>query len=440
MNLNDYLLTDSQLQFYIENGYISLKSSRPAQLHQQILEKMETVFEKEGNPGNNMIPRIPEIQEVLTDPVIDGALTSIVGPNYYAHPHRHPHFNAPGSSGQNLHKDSWSKRRHHTRWAMAFYYPQDTPIEQGPTGITPGSHYLNHGPGATDEIALDGIAGTVVIVHYDLWHRAMPNLTNRKRFMLKFLFARMEEPKEIQNSNWQVSDPLHRAMWRWHTGGSAQIESNASEISVQDLAQSDEALAIRSAYQLGEKGESSISDLICAMTGPSEGLRQNASYGLAAMGALAVEPLAKLMDHNDESVRVSAIDTLGDLGLESTNVLDQIISVVGDDNPTIRRASIDALGLVSQKSAKAVPALAAALQDKDEWVKRNASLALSRLGPLAKSATSELGKALQDENRYVRANALESLKRIGTEQSETIMFDFLWRARWCSSTTSQSTF
>ena len=62
MNLNDHLLTSSQLQFYIENGYISLKSSRPAQLHQQILEKMETVFEKEGNPGNNMVPRIPEIQ------------------------------------------------------------------------------------------------------------------------------------------------------------------------------------------------------------------------------------------------------------------------------------------------------------------------------------------------------------------------------------------
>ena len=46
------------------------------------------------------------------------------------------------------------------------------------------------------------------------------------------------------------------------------------------------------------------------------------------------------------------------------------------------------------------------------------------MGPLAKSATSEVGKALQDENRYVRANALESLKHIGTEQSETIMFDF----------------
>ncbi len=87
-----------------------------------------------------------------------------------------------------------------------------------------------------------------------------------------------------------------------------------------------------------------------------------------------------------------------------------------------------------------MPALAAALQDKDEWVKRNASLALSRLGPLAQSATTELEKALQDENRYVRANSLESLKRIGTEQSETIMFDFLCRARWCSSTTSQSTF
>ena len=43
MNLNDHLLTSSQLQFYIENGYISLKSSRPAQLHQKIFEKMEIV-------------------------------------------------------------------------------------------------------------------------------------------------------------------------------------------------------------------------------------------------------------------------------------------------------------------------------------------------------------------------------------------------------------
>ena len=84
-------------------------------------------------------------------------------------------------------------------------------------------------------------------------------------------------------------------MWRWHTGSSEYIESNASEISVQDRTIR-WGFSYSSAYQLGEKGESSISDLICAMTGPSEGLRQNASYGLAAMGALAVEPLAKLMN------------------------------------------------------------------------------------------------------------------------------------------------
>lgn len=440
MALNNHLLTDSQLQFYIKNGYISLTSSRPKELHQQIFKQMEAIFEKEGNPGNNMVPRIPEIQEILTDPVIEGALVSINGPNYYAHPHRHPHFNSPGSSGQNLHKDSWSKRRHHTRWTMAFYYPQDTPVEQGPTGITPGSHYLNHSPGTMNEVALDGEAGTVVLVHYDLWHRAMPNETDRKRFMLKFLFTRMEEPKESQTRNWQVSNPLHRAMWRWHTGDLVQTTSTTNEASIQDLAKSDETLAIQSAYQLSEQGESVISDLLFVMTGTNAIVRQNASYGLSAMGKIAVEPLAKLIDHADSSIRASAIDTLGDLSFEATNILDQLISVANDNDPTIRRASIDALGLVGQQSDKVVPALASGLQDNDEWVKRNASLALARLGPLAESATAELAIALQDQNRYVRANSLEALRRIGTDQSETTMFDFLWRSRWCSSTTAQSTF
>ena len=80
--------------------------------------------------------------------MVHGALHSILGPDYYLHLHRHVHDNPPGSKGQNLHKDSLynsryavdEKRRHHrTRWLMLFYYPQDTPVELGPTAILPRS-------------------------------------------------------------------------------------------------------------------------------------------------------------------------------------------------------------------------------------------------------------------------------------------------------------
>ena len=451
MSQQPILLTDTQLQSYVQNGYIILKSSRPAELHQQILDKMEAVFEKEGNPGNNMVPRIPEIQEIFTDPVIHGALTSINGPNYYAHPHRHPHLNRPGSSGQNLHKDSWGKLRHHTRWTMTFYYPQDTPVEIGPTGVTPGSHYLNTGPGEVDEVPLHGAAGTVVIVHYDLWHRATPNQSDHKRYMLKFLFTRMEEPQPSSwdqttspgsRKTWDTDDPLYSAMWRWHTAKNPQSprKTNGDGISIQDLHHQDEAQAIRAAYQLSEMGQSAIPDLLSAVRDPDGIARQNATYGLAAMGEAAVDPVVELIAHEDPAVRISGIETLGDLGLDATDALDQLIKTASDNNPAIRRASTDALGLVGQCSTTAASALAENLKDDDVWVKRNASLALARLGELAEPVTPSLITALKDENRYVRANSLEALRRIGTSASETAMFNFLLTSRWCPLTNSNSAY
>ena len=36
----------------------------------------------------------------------------------------------------------------------------------------------------------------MTICDYDLWHRAMPNTSEKNRFMIKFLFARMTEPEK----------------------------------------------------------------------------------------------------------------------------------------------------------------------------------------------------------------------------------------------------
>ena len=42
-------------------------------------------------------------------------------------------------------------------------------------------------------VALTCAAGTVVITHYEIWHRATANRSTRTRYMLKFLFARTQE-------------------------------------------------------------------------------------------------------------------------------------------------------------------------------------------------------------------------------------------------------
>ena len=109
---------------------------------------------------------------------------------------------------------------------MAFYYPQDVPRELGPTAILPASQYYESGDQAhqRDELPLCGAAGTVTVVHYDLWHREMAATSGRHRYMVKFLFTRMSEPRAAAWDHRAAAfdtaddDPpaaLRRRMWDW---------------------------------------------------------------------------------------------------------------------------------------------------------------------------------------------------------------------------------
>ena len=212
-----YLLNPEEIRDFIVNGYIQIQADFPTNLHEGIYQQIEEVLAKEGNPGNNLLPRIPEIQQVYEHPKVCGALTSLLGPDYLMHPHRYCHLNSPGSDGQTWHKDDYvfdQKVRHHRfRWVMAFYYPQDVTEDMGPTGVLPGKQYYNtvsdtNPTQSTEQAkALCGKAGTVTIVNFDSWHRAIANRSDKKRYMLKFQFTRMGEPSQpLQgngHTNWQ---------------------------------------------------------------------------------------------------------------------------------------------------------------------------------------------------------------------------------------------
>ena len=113
---DDCKLTDAQMRDFIVNGYLTIKTDLPRSVHETIYRKTLESTEKEGNLGNNILPRVPELQAVFEDPAVRGAFTSILGENYVMHSHRHPHQNRPHSDGQGFHKDSYwgyEKVRHH---------------------------------------------------------------------------------------------------------------------------------------------------------------------------------------------------------------------------------------------------------------------------------------------------------------------------------------
>ena len=461
MTSQAFRLTDAQMAQFIAHGYITITPDLPAEFHAEVFAQHEEIRTREGNPGNNLLPRIPLVRQVFDHPSVVGALQSVVGADYYLQPHRHPHYNPAGSKGQTVHQDGGKRWSHRTRYLLAFYYPQDTPLERGPSGIVPGSHYFNTPEGARieQELPLVTPAGTVTIANYDLWHRAMPNTSDQHRYMIKFLFARMSEPRapawNNQHGAWPGIGPalpddgpelqnMYAHVWRWHRGERSNTapESSGGPVSerLRTLTSEDERAGIAAAYEIAAPGEAAIGGLIDLLGDDSEMTRRHAGYALSAIGAPAVAALAEALSHPAAATRTDVAPILGDIALDALPAAPALIAATRDPHEEVRRSAAEALGTICPAAPDPVAALIDALADEHVSVRTAATFALCRLGPRAAEAVSALEQVLDDENRYIRADALHALERIGTPQAKDTLIKHLMPARWCPLTTPESTF
>ncbi|MXX02481.1 MAG: hypothetical protein F4X08_05550 [Gemmatimonadetes bacterium] len=478
---NPHLLRDDHIRRFITDGYVQVNDGLPAEFHQDLYRKIETVLEEEGNPGNNILPRIPEIHKVFDQPSVRGALTSLLGPGYLMHPHRYCHLNKPGSSGQQWHKDDYifdhNVRHARFRWVMAFYYPQDVSADMGPTGILPGKQHLNRisdcDASKTTESALGlcGAAGTVSIVNFDSWHRATQNVSGKNRYMLKFQFTRSREPAgpvwESGNGGWkpQPGDALpavSEAVWNWLAGGACG-EAEAKGVSIDRcmdaLDDDDERVRLQAAYTFGRKGEEAVEPLVerlCATRedealasvprNPANPAGGNPSelpvaYALSAVGRPAVKHLEALLEDDAWWVRASAADVLGDIGRPASDARPALLRAVGDEDAWVRRNASEALAVQGDFSDEDAPALRHALGDEDERVRRNIAFTLARHPIQDADLVDDLvSRSAEDEGRYVRYYALAAAARMTAGTDREGFLDAMLAARWCPLTTRKSAY
>jgi hypothetical protein len=52
------LLDDEGMRNFIINGYITVQTDFPADFHKRVYQQAEAIFEKEGNPGNDILPKV----------------------------------------------------------------------------------------------------------------------------------------------------------------------------------------------------------------------------------------------------------------------------------------------------------------------------------------------------------------------------------------------
>ena len=457
------LLDDATMRQFIVNGYIQVQAELPASFHQRICRKIDDVLAQEGNPGDDLLPKVSEIQQVFDSPTVRGALTSLLGTNYVIHPHRHCHDLGPGAGGQHWHKDDYvadqNVRHHRFRWVMAFYYPQDVSEDMGPTAILPcrqsyntvydnnlartieeleterdsavarsqlanhdsalvrrverrlaveRAHTIEHG-----ELPLCGKAGTVNLVNFDTWHRATANRSEKMRYMLKFQFTRMQEPEgapswNSTNPRWQsvshdTNPRLSEDVWSWLHGRE------------------------RSGTTPDAPASKSLQKLLAALRATDEAVCLEAAYRLGGMGAAVVPALVEALREeapalcrknlgrtraNPEGGNPSELYSAHALSVVGAPAVAALSAAMGDGEWAVRAAAADTLGNIGARAKPAVPVLLRALGDASIWVRRNTIEALGTIGCATGGVLAGLLAALQDEDHRVRRNAAIALSKI----------------------------
>ncbi len=479
----EYLLDDQAMHRFITDGVVSLKPDLSASLFERMHEQTLAAVTEKSNPGDNVPDEVPATREILDHPLVCGALTSILGPTYRMSAHCHIHLMPPAPPGSGpgwhmtdeypLHKDGRNfgalQARHRCREAMIMFFPGDCTADMGPTMVAPGSQYYAQADNVVrlDTFQTGGEAGTISIIHYDMWHGGTCNYSLKKRFMIKFLVERMDEPDE---PTWNCADHawrcpsqgpsarhhphLWRAMWDWYCGrphrtdqsGTGKANGRVSRL-IEDLRHEDEVVCLNSAYELAQMGEPVVPALLdklveesacsphCPINrgqfmGGNPAEIYYSGFALAAIGAPAVAGLVELLEHEDWWVRSSAANTLLESGAPAAAAAPALCRALQDESPEVRVHAATALGTIRPPADTVASTLIDGLKQKAGSGKQFHRARVAMAGALARNlpnadiALPAFTDALQDEQRIVRYYAVVGLDRLATPEARRTLDGF----------------
>ena len=215
----DGLLTTEQVATFVARGFLALPAVVPDELNAAALDELAQIMATWGSPERPFAPssgqRLHEIYPppsaigaVLRHPPVAGALRSLLGPDpVFDHDFVH-HKPAGDPFGQYLHQDAMVD----TTLAFdvqLFYFPHEVAAGAGGTGFVPGTHLrrvhetdVGRYVHMAGEQQWAGPAGSVLLFHQGLWHRGMPNPSDRDREMYKIRL----NPAGPQQRHWDTSD------------------------------------------------------------------------------------------------------------------------------------------------------------------------------------------------------------------------------------------
>jgi len=430
------LLDDDAYLRFLSDGYVVVQPEQlDDQYHQLLWDRADALYQQTRALksrtahleilGDNLRATVPELDRLLADPAVTGAVRSILGTDAFLHPHNFVHESL--ARDQPFHQDGnlpWNERGHYRShrpdWLIFFYYPQAVTLDNGPTEIVPSSQFWTTDierddgtwrPGdpisgesfvpevlggddldardaalaeSLDQLLIPDLerrfievpAGSVVIGSYDLIHRGSRTLSeSAARYMFKFYYARTREPRAPAWSNAHGSPdldgvrpdlhPIVESNWDWSRGDRRRVDLDHGErrSAVEDLHAGRENEKVAAAYRLGmDTTDDTLDRLIDGLYDEAESTRRAAAYGLRLRCDEAGDALTAACRADRVSVRRFAIFALGAVWSPGATALMERLANESDD--LARSNAAYALGQLARASDVDVSALAESLIDR----------------------------------------------------------------------------
>ena len=220
MNAEPVLLTTEQMAEFVAHGCLRFDGVVPDDINRRGIDEIMRLwterFETDGlsppetgTPLSQCYPPPSAIGEFLRLPVVQGLITSLLGPDP-TFDHDWTHYVAPGHPvAQHLHIDALVDSADPTFDIQLFWFPHEVGPGEGGTRFVPGSHLHRTHSEAIEayqhvkgEQEYSGPAGTVLVFHHGLWHSGRPNPSAKDRVMHKIRL----NPSVPQVRHWDTSD------------------------------------------------------------------------------------------------------------------------------------------------------------------------------------------------------------------------------------------
>ena len=238
-------LTDTEVLDFCRNGFMMLEGVVPDEINQKTLEYCDHNVDHGTRPQgqksfspDDILMQDWFMENVTLNREAAGAVRSLLGHSFHLPVWMANHREEAPFSNSNWHIDGNYVFSPELNYLQVFYYPQDTPVELGPTHMVPGSHLIRnaarcmaHLGNIAGAVPTAAPAGSIFLTVYQIWHRRGKATATGTRNLLKYNYWRTTPPLR----DWIREDDFNFATANYRSPVDALAEQLRPAVSIAEM-------------------------------------------------------------------------------------------------------------------------------------------------------------------------------------------------------------